>query len=109
MREEWIAQKVKKLLALAAKAGTPDEAASAAAMAQRLMLEHKPTEADLSGLVDSSETISEEWLAGDTGIFTKLRMSWKQRLVNGIDKLKVELLRGSNLSRQADEADWPRV
>src|SRR5215469_12317584 len=87
MECEPIAQKVKKLRALAAKAGTLAEAVAAAGKAQQLMLEHKLTEADLSGLADSSETISEEWLAGDTAIFSKLRMSWKQRLVNGIANL----------------------
>jgi hypothetical protein len=85
MARESIAEKIKKLLALAAKAGTREEAASAAAMAQRLMLEHKLTEADLSDLANTAETISEEWLAGDTGKFRM--MKWKECLVYGIATL----------------------
>jgi len=80
-----IGQKVKKLLALAARAGTPDEAGSAAAMAERLMLEHKLTEVDLSDVADSLGTVSEEWLSGDIGKFTM--MTWKQCLITGIARL----------------------
>jgi hypothetical protein len=56
-------------------------------MAQRLMLEYKFTEADLLDLTDASETATDDWLTADTGKFSKLRMSWKQRLANGIANL----------------------
>ena len=48
MTQEAILNKVRKLLRLADKAGTPEEAASAAAMAQRLIAEHQLSTAMLS-------------------------------------------------------------
>ena len=77
-----IIDKIQKLLAMAqAKGGNEHEAASAAAMAQRMMIEHGVTVEEVAEAV-TGESEAEKVKVHETG----KRVSWKIELLDGLAK-----------------------
>jgi len=71
-----IIQKVKRLLELSARAGTPAEAATAAATAQRILADHKLSMAEVDGFRDGESILTE-------GIVDRGRTRvWERSLLN---------------------------
>ena len=86
MTREKIVDKIRKLRALSEKAGTEHEAASAAAMATRMMLEHRIAEVELEDEDDGEAQPIEETHVDERGVGgykTKLPR-WRGDLFNGI-------------------------
>jgi len=78
MSKDRILDRIKKLLSLS-KSTNEHEAASAAAEAAKLMLEHQIAEAELEGDVGEPEPVTEEQVDGDGKAVT-----WKVDLLDGL-------------------------
>ncbi len=84
MSDTKILDRIKKLITLANAKGNTNECANAFAQAQRLLMKHKLTMADLDSFTDEADEPIEE---SDMELYGKRIIGWKRYLANEVAKL----------------------